>query len=143
MCKDLAWPDLGTGLPAVELTCPRPSSCPKNLKHPSEASHSSWFKPGPWKEGSALFQQVAQIKTPQLKRQLKIQSCPKRREGGGISPSHTVCFLDSLASKSRAERAPGGAPPLFLVLPVPFMQKGVLRHRGQRSGQTRIRPAHP
>lgn len=88
-------------------------------------------RPGPRRGGSAytgsrraLLQQVAQIKTPP-KRQLRTQSCQRKKEGGKASPSHTVCFLDSLAPKSRA----GGAPPLFLDLPAPFMQRGVLRHR--------------
>lgn len=52
-------------------------------------------------------QSVAHIKIP-LKRQLRIQSCQRRKEGGRASPSHTVCFLDSLAHKSRAGGPPDG-----------------------------------
>lgn len=64
--------------------------------------------------GNALFQQVAQIKIL-LKRQVMIQSCQRRKEGGRASPSHIACFLDSLALKSRA----GGVPerPLLFFQP--------------------------
>lgn len=83
-------------------------------------------------------QSVAHRKIP-LKRQLRIQSCQRRKEGGRASPRHTVCFLDSLAHTSRAAGSPDG-PLLFLALPARSMQRGT-GDRGQ--GQTRIHPAVP
>lgn len=44
VCKNLASPSPGTGPPAAELTCPRPSSCPQNLKQLSKASPSGRLK---------------------------------------------------------------------------------------------------